>query len=178
MNYRLYNKGEEKVICELFYSTFATSEGHDEGKLIKQLVDDFFKMIERDEIFVFIAEKDGEIVGSIILSRLKISSKENIFLLAPVAVKTEYQGKGIGQNIIKYSLDFLKKKNVSIVITYGDINFYSKAGFKKISEEIIKAPLSLSYPEGWLAQSLDKNEISPIKGITYCAEALNNPQYW
>ncbi|CAD7778098.1 MAG: hypothetical protein KIIPBIDF_00975 [Candidatus Methanoperedenaceae archaeon GB50] len=52
-------------------------------------------------------------------------------MLAPVAVSTEHQRKGIGQALINYGLDELKKRSVSIVVTYGDPSFYS-ADFVKI----------------------------------------------
>ncbi|MCK5334537.1 MAG: GNAT family N-acetyltransferase, partial [Gammaproteobacteria bacterium] len=64
------------------------------------------------------------------------------------------------------------------VFTYGDPKFYSKVGFSLISEKLVKAPLTLTYPEGWLAQSLVGDEIEAITGSSYCVEALNKPEYW
>lgn len=64
------------------------------------------------------------------------------------------------------------------MLIYGNPNFYSKVGFQKITEAIVKAPLKLTYPEGWLAQSLISNEITPIKGNSTCVTALNNQKYW
>ncbi len=63
-------------------------------------------------------------------------------------------------------------------MTYGDIRFYSKVGFTAINEERIQAPLTLSYPEGWLAQSLTGKAITPISGKPTCLEAIANPIYW
>jgi len=64
------------------------------------------------------------------------------------------------------------------VITYGDPNFYSKVGFSVISEKNVPAPLKLSYPEGWLGQSLINDRIDPIAGKSHCVEALNKPNLW
>ena len=72
----------------------------------------------------------------------------------------------------------LTKEGVKLVFTYGDPNYYSKVGFRAITEEIAKAPLELSQPEGWLCQSLVGDEIEPIAGNSYCVEALNKPEYW
>jgi len=36
----------------------------------------------------------------------------------------------------------------------------------------------LTYPEGWLAQSLLSDEIQPILGNSHCVEALNKAEYW
>ncbi|MCK5724403.1 MAG: GNAT family N-acetyltransferase, partial [Gammaproteobacteria bacterium] len=65
-----------------------------------------------------------------------------------------------------------------LVFTYGDPKFYSKVGFSLITEKLIKAPLALTYPEGWLGQSLISDEIKPITGDSYCVEALNKAEYW
>ncbi|MHA7880139.1 MAG: GNAT family N-acetyltransferase [Saccharospirillum sp.] len=99
-------------------------------------------------------------------------------MMAPVAVATDYHGRGVGQALINHGLTELKESGVSIVVTYGDINFYSKTGFEPISEALIRAPLALSYPEGWLAQSLDGHEISPIEGKPVCLEPINHRDYW
>jgi predicted N-acetyltransferase YhbS len=63
-------------------------------------------------------------------------------------------------------------------MTYEDINFYSKVGFNPISEEIVKAPLKLTYPEGWLGQSLVSNTVGPMVDQPSCVTALNKPHYW
>ncbi|KQA27350.1 hypothetical protein AAY53_06340 [Vibrio metoecus] len=101
-----------------------------------------------------------------------------MYLLAPVAVATKWHGQGIGQALIRFGLETLKEKDISHVITYGDIRFYSKVGFTAINEEMIQAPLTLSYPEGWLAQSLTGQAITPISGKPTCLEAIANPVYW
>lgn len=41
-----------------------------------------------------------------------------------------------------------------------------------------QAPLKLTYPEGWLGQSLVSEEIEQVAGNSYCVEALNKPEYW
>ncbi|MCG5517084.1 MULTISPECIES: hypothetical protein [unclassified Ectothiorhodospira] len=41
-----------------------------------------------------------------------------------------------------------------MVLTYGDPNYYSRIGFKPITEALAPAPFTLKQPEGWLGQSL------------------------
>lgn len=123
--------------------------------------------------------KIKKIIACIIFSRLIFDkSSINTFLLGPVAVDTNYQGIGIGKKLIEYEHNYLKQNNVEIVLTYGDINFYSKVGYKIISESILKALLKLSYPEGWLAKSLINNKIELISGNSHCVEAINKHEYW
>lgn len=166
-------------IKQLFIKTFSDSEGQTEGSLIGNLVVDFMTQTDSQDLYVFIAIENEEIIGSIIFSKLKFEkSQTDAFLLSPVAVHPNHQGKGIGQKLINFGHEKLKNNGVELVFTYGDINFYAKVGYKVISEKIVKAPLELSYPEGWLAQSLVNNEIHPISGDSYCVEAINNPKYW
>ena len=166
-------------IKELFTKTFSDSEGQSEGELIGNLAYDLMTKTESQDIHVFIASEDEEIIGSIIFSRLRFEkSQKNAFLLSPVAVDPDYQRQKIGQKLINFAHTELKDDGVELLFTYGDINFYSKVGYNVISEKVIKAPLELSYPAGWLAQSLVNDKIQPITGDSYCVEALNDPKYW
>ena len=51
-------------------------------------------------------------------------------------------------------------------------------GFQQISEDIVKAPLKLTQPEGWLAQSLQSDVIDAMVGSSVCVKALNKQEYW
>ncbi|MEB5540922.1 GNAT family N-acetyltransferase [Vibrio cholerae] len=180
MNFSLYKSQQKPEIINLFQNTFSDSEGSEEGTVIGTLVSDFLSQpLQEDDLFVFIAcDEHQRVVGSILFSKLSFPNEENVFLLAPVAVATKWHGQGIGQALIRFGLEALKTKGVSIVMTYGDIRFYSKVGFTAINEERIQAPLTLSYPEGWLAQSLTGKAITPISGKPTCLEAIANPIYW
>ncbi|ELP4887204.1 N-acetyltransferase [Vibrio cholerae] len=180
MNFSLYKSQQKLEIIDLFQNTFSDSEGSEEGTVIGKLVSDFLShSLQEDDLFVFVACDDHQrVIGSILFSKLSFPNEENVFLLAPVAVATKWHGQGIGQALIRFGLETLKEKDISHVITYGDIRFYSKVGFTAINEEMIQAPLTLSYPEGWLAQSLTGQAITPISGKPTCLEAIANPVYW
>ncbi|EIU6807720.1 N-acetyltransferase [Vibrio parahaemolyticus] len=180
MKYALYKQEQTQEIITLFNDTFSDSEGKEEGTLIAKLVEDFLTLPTKDEdLYVFIAQDESErIVGSILFSRLSFPNGENIFLLAPVAVATDRHGQGVGQGLIKFGLATLKEKGVTVAITYGDIHFYAKTGFTPISQDVIQAPLDLSYPEGWIATSLVSKAIPNIEGKPTCLPAIDNPYYW
>ncbi len=111
-------------------------------------------------------------------SKLTFETDIKAYILSPMATLTEYQGKGFGQKLINFAHNILQEHGVELVMTYGDINFYSKIGYKLITEDLIPAPLKLSYPEGWLGQSLVSDRIKPIAGKSFCVEALNKPDLW
>ncbi len=173
-----YAPSQNDAISQLFERTFSDSEGEAEGKTIGQLANALLTTTDPTELYCFIATDESQIIGSIIFTRLSFDSGENAFILSPVAVHTEHQGKGIGQKLISFGLEQLKADGIELAFTYGDPNFYGKVGFAQVSEEIAKAPLKLSYPHGWLAQSLTGKDLEPISGASSCVNALNNQDYW
>jgi len=178
MNLSTYRKSNIEEIKQLFTTVFTDSEGQSEGLVIGSLAYDLMINTNAEDLHGFIAADHGEIIGSIFFSRITFDSDVSAFILSPVAIHTDYQRKGIGQKLINFGINYLKENNVELVFTYGDPKFYSKVGFNLIAEKVIKAPLKLTYPEGWLGQSLVSNEIHPIVGNSYCVEALNKPELW
>ena len=178
MNFEKYESSSAHEVKKLFTSVFADSENQAEGELIGNLVFELQETTGPKDIFGFIARDGKSLVGCIFFTRLKFENKINAFILSPVAVSTQFQNLGIGQKLIKFGISYLKKNNVKLLFTYGDPDFYSKVGFKHISESIAKAPLKLSYPDGWLAQSLFNENVEPIIGNSTCVSALNSQQYW
>ncbi|KHT64228.1 acetyltransferase [Photobacterium gaetbulicola] len=178
MYYSIYETSQSETIIELFTQTFSDSEGQNEGKVIGQLVSELLASTKNEDLFTFVARDENEIVGSILFTRLTFESDKTAFLLAPVAVSTKSQGKGIGQALIKTGLDTLKQHGVDLVFTYGDPSFYTKIGFERITEQEFKAPLPLSYPHGWMAQSLTEQPLAAIAGSSSCVEAFNKPELW
>ena len=159
MNISSYEKNNIQEITQMFIITFSDSKGAKEGNNIGQLVLDLLSNTNESDFYCFIATENKKIIGSIICSRLSFETLENVFMLATVAVDTAFQRKGIGQKLIHFQINILKENGVELLITYGDPLYYNKVGFNYISEKIIKAPLKLSYPNGWLAQSLVSDEV-------------------
>jgi len=178
MNYQTLDKSKQKEVTALFTSVFTSSEGEKEGLLIGNLSLKLASSIDNEETICFGAYENESLIGSIFFTRLKFNSPIQVYMLAPVAVSTENQGKGIGQALINYGLNELKKRSVDVAVTYGDPSFYSKVGFQALSENIIKAPLKLSMPFGWLGQSLTGEPIPTINERPVCVKEVNDPVYW
>ncbi|MBW9260170.1 MAG: N-acetyltransferase [Candidatus Thiodiazotropha sp. (ex. Lucinisca nassula)] len=178
MNHVSIDSRNTKDVTELFTSVFTSSEGEEEGKLIGRLVSKLAPNIDNKDIFCFGAYIQELLVGSIFLTRLRFEESHLVYMLAPVAVRTGYQAKGIGQSLIKYGLAEMKGLSVSVVVTYGDPSYYSKVGFQALSENVIQAPLELSMPEGWLGCSLTGDVIPAITERPTCVKEFNDPIYW
>ena len=178
MKFALFEPSNTDNVVKLFTTVFAASEGQKEGQSIGNLVSRLIAKTEPADLIGFTAKDSELIVGCIFFSKFVVPDNQTAFILSPVAISTTFQGKGIGQQLITYGLDHLKKLDVDLVFTYGDPAFYSKTGFREISEDIVKAPFVLSQPEGWLAQSLDGSAIKAMPGNTSCVEALSEQKYW
>ncbi|GIU29689.1 GNAT family N-acetyltransferase [Shewanella sp. MBTL60-007] len=178
MKFLQCNTENAKAISHLFNETFTASEGANEGKVIGELTTELMSTTASEDLFIFVAKAEDKLVGSIMFSRLTFENEINAFILSPVAVHPDFQRQGVGQKLIKFGLQALAEKGVELLFTYGDPNYYSKVGFKQISEDIVKAPQALTYPEGWLSQSLSADELPPMSGRCRCVSALNKAEYW
>jgi len=178
MIHRVLDKSKQKEVEELFTSVFTSSEGEKEGKLIGNLSSQLASDIDDSEIICFGVYEKETLIGSIFFTRLQFGKPIQVYMLAPVAISTEHQGKGVGQALINYGLNELKKRSVNVAVTYGDPSFYSKVGFHALSENVIQAPLKLSIPFGWLGQSLTEEPIPTIKERPDCVKEFNDPVYW
>lgn len=175
---RILDKSKQEEVEDLFTSVFTSSEGEKEGRLIGNLSSQLAHNIDNREIICFGAYEGKTLIGSIFFTRLHFRKPIQVFMLAPVAVSTEHQGKGVGQALINYGLKELRQRSANIAVTYGDPSFYSKVGFQALSEDAIQAPLKLSMPFGWLGQSLAGDSIPTINERPVCVKEFNNPVYW
>lgn len=178
MNHKILDDTNKEEVSRLFTSVFSSSEGEDEGRLIGNLASALSSSADNEEIICFGTFKEGSIIGAIFFTRLRFNQDIKVYMLAPVAVSTQHQGKGVGRELIRYGLNELKNRSVDVAVTYGDPSFYSTVGFQPLSENVIQAPLKLSMPEGWLGQSLTGAPIPTIDARPACVKEFNDPAYW
>jgi len=179
MRFAREGRDSSAEIAALFEAAFTASEGADEGALIGKLAADLFAMTPEGDLFAFTARDDGGLAGCIFFSRLRYPQDERtVFVLAPVAVATDRQGRGIGQALLRFGLEAMREAGVDVAITYGDPAYYGKVGFQPITEEEARAPFQLQMPQGWLGQSLTDLPLTPLQGPAQCVAALDAPEYW
>lgn len=183
MRFRQYDSSEIETITQLFTQTFTYSEGENEGKTVGKLANDLLTTTDPTELLCLVAEdysieSDSTIVGAIIFTPLSFNDETKAYLLSPVAVSTQVQKRGIGQKLINFGLQTLKEQGVELTVTYGDPSYYSRVGFEQITVEQIPPPFELSYPHGWLGQSLTGSEVKVASQKSSCVEGLAYAEYW
>lgn len=86
---------------------------------------------------IFFVKESEEIIGCVALMKIE----DGIFELTKMAVKPEYRGKKIGQQLMNYTLEFARKKDWDQLIIYSNrklanaIHLYRKYGFVEIPIE-------------------------------------------
>ncbi|MEV8466013.1 N-acetyltransferase [Fluviibacterium sp. DFM31] len=85
-----------------------------------------------------VAEDEGGLVAHICLSRL--SSPEGWLALAPLSVRAEAQGGGIGSELVRYAADAARQARFKAIVVVGDPDFYAKFGF------VFEGPAELTTP--------------------------------
>jgi predicted N-acetyltransferase YhbS len=89
----------------------------------------------------------GKIVGSIVYSRMFYAGKSSaagegsytenpdVVMFGPVCVAKEYQGQGIGSQLIRYTQEKAKSFGYKAVLITGNPAYYSRFGFRTAAEE-------------------------------------------
>lgn len=129
-------------------------------------------------LVTYLAEVDGEVVGSIMFSSCHIVQNTSIkaSILAPLAVAPEWQRQGIGGFLIEQGLAALGVQKTDLVFVYGDPKYYMRFGFNPQSQ--ITAPFSLQFPDAWMVHELTPTVMDGLLSDLTCCESLSQPQYW
>lgn len=178
MKFERLGRDRQAELTSLFRSTFGSSEGEEEGLLIGDLADKLSAAIDDRDVISFGAIQSEALLGAIFFTRLRFDDDSLVYMLAPVAVSTAHQRTGVGQALIKFGLNALVRQGATVAITYGDPAYYGKVGFEPVSESVIRAPMALSMPGGWLGQSLTGMPIQIRHERPQCVEAFRNSAYW
>jgi putative acetyltransferase len=80
-----------------------------------------------------VAELDGVVVGHIAFSRATIGDEgEGWYLLGPVAVLPDAQGRGVGRSLVETGLEALRDRGARGCVLVGDPAFYGRFGFEQV----------------------------------------------
>ncbi len=86
---------------------------------------------------IFFARVNGEIAGCFSL----LPSEEGCYELGKMAVKPQFQGQHIGQQLLVFAIDFARRQGMNRLILYSNtilstaIHVYRKFGFVEIEME-------------------------------------------
>ncbi|MGD9161386.1 MAG: N-acetyltransferase [Desulfobacteraceae bacterium] len=124
------------------------------------LTADLLKDETAKPILSLLAFHKSDAVG-LLFTRVCINHRENqslVHILAPLAVKPEYQKRGIGGMLINEGLRRLKKMGSEMVFVLGHMGYYPRFGFTPDAGTLgFSAPFPIpeKYRNVWMVQALD-----------------------
>lgn len=164
INIRTEEKSDHQAVFDLTEKAFAGmkySEG-DEHFLVERL--------RKSDAFIpelsIVAEYKGNIVGHILLTKVKIVNGENNYeslAIAPVSVLPDYQKKGIGGNLIETAHQKAKELGYKSVVLVGHEDYYPRFGYQLASKYGIKFPFEVPDINA-MAIELEKGALKNVSG--------------
>ena len=176
MNIRTATNRDRDDVLRIYSSAFPD----DESESVSRLAVDLLSENTTPETLCLLAEAEGAVVGHIAFSPVAIGNSETCqgYILAPLAVQTDYQKRRIGSRLIEYGLRQLSLAGVTIVFVYGDPDYYGRFGFSADAAIDYKAPYALEYPFGWQAVVLCECAIEKPPVTITCVPALCHSELW
>ncbi len=122
-----------------------------------------------------VAEDEKQILGHILLTKIKIINKDQEFdslALAPVSVLPDFQNKSIGRKLIEEAHLKARQLGYTSIIVVGHKNYYPKFGYKLLDQFRISLPFEAP-KENALGIELVKNGLDGVNGIVRYPSVFN-----
>ena len=123
-----------------------------------------------------VAENENNIVGHILFTPVELSGDDNklkIMGLAPMAVFSQYQNKGIGSKLVETGLELCKSEGYDAVVVLGHPSYYPKFGFVPSVKYSIKSEYDV--PDNvFMVLELVPESLKNHAGVIKYHEAFNS----
>ena len=100
-----------------------------------------------------VADRDGEVLGHVALSRAQLDGGVEVLALAPVGVLPEYQGERVGSALNRTALERAAETPFPLVVVLGHAGYYPRFGFEPAAALGVRAPFAVP-DENWMALRL------------------------
>lgn len=150
-----------KDVYHLNFKAFGERE--DESQLVERIrnSDGFIPELS------MVAEQDEKIVGHLLISKATIIDKEQkneVLVLAPVAVDPSLQKSGIGSILIEEGLRRSKHLGYGLVFLIGHPTYYPRFGFKPAREYEFELKQYNVPNDVFMVKELGEGELKKLSG--------------
>ena len=149
---RIIRSMEEKYLqpsLELVEDVFAKWDSPEEGKVVRSLVEEIHsKQYYLPELELIRVDEKDQILGYAMFSRFHIEGRyeDELLILTPVAVRTEYQRQHISKELIEYGFEKAKTLGYKAVLVEGNPKNYNPRGFVTSADYGIVAGPTIHLP--------------------------------
>ena len=173
MMQRIIRPMEEKYLqpsLELVEDVFTQWDSPEEGKTVRSLVEEIrAKKYYLPELELVMVNEDDLILGYAMFSRFHIEGRyENeLLILTPVAVRTEYQRQHISKDLIEYGFGKAAALGYQDVLVEGNPKNYNPRGFVTSADHgIIAGPkIHLPHVSCLMIRELADGALDHIHGV-------------
>jgi len=176
MDIRPATSRDREEIRGVYLSAFPEGEREIVSKLALNLLSEE----ATPQTISLVAESEDAVVGHAAFSPVRMDNNENWqgYILAPLAVKPDYQGRGMGSKLIESGMQQLLVMGVNILFVYGDPQYYGRFGFSADAADRYTPPYRLRYPFGWQAIVLNECSIGKTPLKIACVPSLCDLELW
>jgi putative acetyltransferase len=114
-----------------------------------------------------VAEIDGQIVGHIFFSPVRIESEGAMFTamgLAPMAVLPEFQNQGIGSQLVRRGMEECLSMGQYVVVVLGHPEYYPRFGFVPAGQKGLRCEYEVP-DEVFMVAELRDGTLAGRKGL-------------
>lgn len=131
MYIRLETDSDVGAIREIEYAAFRNHPQHAPGvEPTEHLIVDALRGSGRLSLSL-VAECRGEAAGHLALSPASVGRDgKGWYMLGPVGVSPDRQGRGIGSALVREALDIMRNRGTHGVLLVGNPSFYRRFGFR------------------------------------------------
>ena len=111
-----------------------------------------------DDRLSLVAEQDGNIVGHILFTPVEVAGPAGTlrgYGLAPMAVRTAWQRRGIGSALVAEGLERLRAHGAPFVVVLGHPEYYPRFGFDRASRYGLRCQWPDVPDEAFMVRILD-----------------------
>ena len=179
MNIRESKESDKPDVFDIHTLAFGQKEGPEVAELAKDLFDDR----TADPGLSLVAVENNRLIGHIMFTKATLSEHDDsikVQLLAPLAVRPEFQKKGNGGHLVKEGLKRLKASGTQLVFVLGHPEYYPKFGFVPAGALGFSAPYPIpeENADAWMVLELVPGIIGKVHGQVNCSDAMDHPRNW
>ena len=134
---------------QLIEDVFTEWDSPEEGKTVRSLVEEIrSKQYYLPELELIMVDENDRILGYAMFSGFHIEGKyeDELLILTPVAVRTEYQRQHISKELIEYGFEKASELGYKAVLVEGNPKNYNPRGFVTSADYGIVAGPNIHLP--------------------------------